>query len=35
MCSREGDGEELEEVEAIGTPVEVGVGGDEPPMPPV
>jgi hypothetical protein len=25
VCSREGDGEGLEEVEAIGTPVEVGV----------
>ena len=36
VCSREGDGEELEETEAIGTPVEVGVGGDDPPLvPPV
>jgi len=39
VCSREGDGEELEEVEAIGTPVEVpaevGVGTDEPVRPPV
>lgn len=24
VCSREGDGEELEELEAIGAPVEVG-----------
>jgi len=39
VCSREGSGEELEEVEAIGTPVEVpaeiGVGGDPPVRPPV
>ena len=36
VCSREGDGERLEEVEAIGTPVEVGVGADEPSLiPPV
>ena len=26
VCSREGDGEEIEETEAIGTPLEVGVG---------
>ena len=32
VCSRDGDGEELEETEAIGTPVEVGVG--EPPTRP-
>jgi hypothetical protein len=36
VCSREGEGAGLEETEAIGTPVEVGVGGDEPPLrPPV
>jgi hypothetical protein len=36
VCSRDGEGEEIEEVEAIGAPVEVGVGGDDPPlMPPV
>jgi len=39
VCSRDGDGEELEEVEAIGTPVEVpaevGVGTDAPVRPPV
>jgi hypothetical protein len=37
VCSREGeDLEHVEETEAIGTPVEVGVGGDEPPIrPPV
>ena len=34
VCSREGDGEELEETEAIGTPLEVGVG-DDAPVPPV
>jgi hypothetical protein len=34
VCSREGEG--IEETEAIGTPVEVGVGGDEPELnPPV
>lgn len=26
VCSREGSGEELEEVEAVGEPVEVGTG---------
>ncbi len=37
ICSREGDEfEEIEQTEAIGTPVEVGVGGDDPPLvPPV
>jgi hypothetical protein len=36
VCSREGGGEEIEEVEAIGEPVEVGVGEDDPPpAPPV
>ena len=30
-----GRGPGIEETEAIGTPVEVGVGGDEPPVPPV
>ena len=34
VCSREGDGEELEETEAIGTPLEVGIGTEEP-APPV
>jgi hypothetical protein len=34
ICSRDGEGEEIEEVEAIGTPVEVGVGGDDPPLAP-
>jgi hypothetical protein len=34
VCSREGEG--IEETEAIGTSVEVGVGGDDPPLvPPV
>jgi hypothetical protein len=36
VCSREGEGAGIEETEAIGTPVEVGVGGDEPELnPPV
>ena len=37
VCSREGeDFEQIEETEAIGVPVEVGVGGDDPPIvPPV
>jgi len=37
VCSREGeDFEEVEETEAIGVPIEVGVGADDPPiMPPV
>ena len=35
VCSREGEGEGLEETEAIGTPVEVGVGSDPPVVPPV
>ena len=34
VCSREGDGEGVEETEAIGTPLEVGVG-PEPVVPPV
>ena len=34
VCSREGEGEEIEETEAIGTPVEVGVGADDPPLDP-
>jgi len=34
VCSRDSDGEELEETEAIGTPLEVGVGEDAP-VPPV
>lgn len=32
VCSREGEG--IEEIEAIGTPVEVGVGADDPPLAP-
>ncbi len=28
VCSREGDGEGIEEVEAVGTPVEVGAPAD-------
>ena len=35
VCSREGEGERIEEVEAVGTPVEVGVGPEPPPRPPV
>ena len=36
VCSREGeDFEEIEETEAIGTPIEVGVGADPPIAPPV
>lgn len=37
VCSRDGEElEALERTEAIGTPVEVGVGGDDPPLvPPV
>src|SRR5829696_5135014 len=36
VCSREGEREGLEETEAVGTPIEVGVGADEPPVrPPV
>ena len=31
VCSREGDGEELEEVEAVGTPVEIGAPGQPAP----
>ena len=34
VCSRDGEGEGLEETEAIGTPLEVGVGADEPPLKP-
>jgi hypothetical protein len=33
VCSRDGEGEGLEETEAIGTPLEVGV--DQPVVPPV
>ena len=36
VCSREGEDAGLEETEAIGTPIEVGAGADEPPeRPPV
>ena len=36
VCSREGeDLEHIEETEAIGVPVEVGVGSDPPVVPPV
>jgi hypothetical protein len=31
VCSREDEGAGLEETEAVGTPVEVGGGGGEPP----
>ena len=35
VCSREGEEhEQIEETEAIGVPVEVGVGGDDPPIAP-
>ena len=34
VCSRDSEGEGLEETEAIGTPIEIGVGTDEP-VPPV
>ena len=35
VCSREGeDHEHIEETEAIGVPVEVGVGADDPPISP-
>jgi len=35
ICSREAeDLERLERTEAIGAPVEVGVGGDDPPLTP-
>ena len=30
VCSREDEGAGLEETEAVGTPIEVGVGADEP-----
>ena len=33
VCSREGDGVESEETEAVGQPLEVGVGADDPPPP--
>lgn len=33
VCSREGDGQELEETEAIGEMVEVGVPAGPPPFP--
>jgi hypothetical protein len=35
VCSREGEGEGLEETEAIGSPVEVGTPSEEPLAPPV
>jgi hypothetical protein len=35
VCSRDSDGERFEQTEAIGTPVEVGVGTDVPVTPPV
>ena len=36
ICSREDEGAGLEETEAVGTPIEVGVGADDPPVrPPV
>jgi hypothetical protein len=36
VCSREGEGEGVEETEAIGTPAEIGVGpGELPARPPV
>jgi hypothetical protein len=36
VCSREDEGAGLEETEAIGEPLEVGVGADDPPLrPPV
>ena len=34
ICSRDGEGEGIEETEAIGEPVEIGVGGDDPPLAP-
>jgi hypothetical protein len=34
VCSREGEGEGIEETEAVGRPLEVGVGADEPPVQP-
>ena len=34
VCSREGDGERLEETEAIGEPVEVGAPDEPLPQPP-
>jgi hypothetical protein len=35
VCSRDSDGERYEQTEAIGAPVEVGVGTDAPVTPPV
>ena len=35
VCSRDSDGERYEQTEAIGSPVEVGVGTDTPATPPV
>jgi len=35
VCSRDGDGEGLEETEAIGREVEIGVGDTPPVVPPV
>ncbi len=34
VCSREGEGEGIEETEAVGTPIEVGVGAREAPLKP-
>jgi hypothetical protein len=34
VCSRAGEGEGIEETEAVGTPIEVGVGADDPPLKP-
>ena len=35
VCSRDSDGERFEQTEAIGSPVEVGVGTETPVTPPV
>jgi hypothetical protein len=34
VCSREGEGAGIEETEAVGSPIEVGVGADDPPVTP-
>jgi hypothetical protein len=35
ICSREGENlEELEQTEAVGSPIEVGIGTDDPPLTP-
>jgi hypothetical protein len=34
VCSRDGEGEGIEETEAIGAPLEVGVGADDPALKP-